>query len=58
MTYMIVHYACVMSVINVAQTNSVRALSIILTSYFCLNTAQYIHVAEYSECFITDARVC
>ncbi len=29
-----------------------------ITSYFCLNTAQYIHIVEYSECFITDARVC
>ncbi len=36
---------------------TVYALSITLTSYFCLNTAQYIHVVEYSECFITDARV-
>ncbi len=43
-----------MSVINDAQT--VYALSITITSYFCLNTAQYI--VEYSECFITDARVC
>ncbi len=47
-----------MSVINDAQINRVCALSITLTSYFCLNTAQYIHVVEYSECFITDARVC
>ncbi len=47
-----------MSVINDGQTNCVCALSIILTSYFCLNTAQYIHIVEYSECFITDARVC
>ncbi len=46
-----------MSVINDAQTNCVCALSIILT-YFCLNTAQYIHIVENSECFITDARVC
>ncbi len=30
---------------------------ITITSYFCLNTAQYIHVVEYSECFIMDARV-
>ncbi len=30
---------------------------ITLTLYFCLNTAQYIHIVEYSECFITDARV-
>ncbi len=37
-----------MSVINDAQTNCVCALSITLTSYFCLNTAQYI--VEYSEC--------
>ncbi len=44
-----------MSVINDAQTNRVFALS--AHSYFCLNIAQYIHVAEYSECFITDARV-
>ncbi len=35
-----------MSVINDAQTNRVCALSII-TSYFCLNTAQYI--VEYSD---------
>ncbi len=34
-----------MSVINDAQTNRVCALSI--TSYFCLNTAQYI--VEYSD---------
>ncbi len=47
-----------MSVIIDVQTNRVCALSITLTSYFCLNTAQYIHVVEYSECFITDARVC
>ncbi len=46
-----------MSVINDAQTNRVCALSITLT-YFCLNTAQYIYVVEYSECFIMDARVC
>ncbi len=45
-----------MSVINDAQTNRVCVLSITLTSYFCLNTAQYI--VEDSECFITDARVC
>ncbi len=31
-----------MSVINDAQTNRVCALSITITSYFCLNTAQYI----------------
>ncbi len=55
---MIVHYARVMSVIKDAQTNRVCALSITLTSYFCLNTAQYFHVVDYSECFITDARVC
>ncbi len=36
---------------------TVYVLSITLTSYFCLNTAQYIHVVEYSECFIMDARV-
>ncbi len=30
-----------MSVINDAQTNRVCALSITITSYFCLNTAQY-----------------
>ncbi len=52
-TYRIVHYARVMSVINDAQTNHVCALSITITSYFCLNTAQYIHIVEYSECFIT-----
>ncbi len=40
-----------MSVINDAQTNRVCVLSITITSYFCLNTAQYI--VEYSE----DARV-
>ncbi len=43
-----------MSVINDAQMNCVCALSITITSYFCLNTAQYIHVVEYSECFITE----
>ncbi len=36
-----------MSVINDAQTNCVCALSITITSYFCLNTAQYI--VEYSD---------
>ncbi len=36
-----------MSVINDAQTNRVCALSISITSYFCLNTAQYI--VEYSD---------
>ncbi len=36
-----------MSVINDAQTNRVCALSITITSYFCLNTAQYI--VEYSD---------
>ncbi len=36
-----------MSVINDAQTNRVCALSVTLTSYFCLNTAQYI--VEYSD---------
>ncbi len=46
-----------MSVINDAQTNCVCALAITLTSYFCLNTAQYIHIVKYSECFITDAPV-
>ncbi len=30
---------------------------ITITSYFCLNIAQYIHVVEYSKCFIMDARV-
>ncbi len=55
LTYRIVHYARIISVINDAQTNCVCALSV--HSYFCLNTAQYIHVVEYSECFITDARV-
>ncbi len=35
-----------MSIINDAQTNRVCVLSII-TSYFCLNTAQYI--VEYSD---------
>ncbi len=45
-----------MSVINDAQTNRVCALSVTITSYFYLNTAQYI--VEYSECFITDAPVC
>ncbi len=47
-----------MSVINDAQMNHVCVLSITLTSYFCLNTAQYIHAVENSECFIMDARVC
>ncbi len=45
-----------MSVINDVLTNRVCALSV--HSYFCLNTAQYIHVVEYSECFMMDARVC
>ncbi len=36
-----------MSVINDAQTNRVCALSITITSYFCLNTVQYI--VEYSD---------
>ncbi len=36
-----------MSVINDAQTNRVCALSITITSYFCLNTPQYI--VEYSD---------
>ncbi len=46
-----------MSIINDAQTNHVCVLSVItLSSYFCLNTAQYI--VENSECFITDACVC
>ncbi len=36
-----------MSVINDAQTNRVCALSITITSDFCLNTAQYI--VEYSD---------
>ncbi len=30
---------------------------ITITSYFCLNIAQYIYVVEYSECFIMDACV-
>ncbi len=42
--------------INAGQTNRVYALS--AHSYFCLNTAQYIHVVECSMCFITDARLC
>ncbi len=33
-----------MSVINDAQKNCVCALSITLILYFCLNTAQYIHI--------------
>ncbi len=36
-----------MSIINDAQTNRVCALSITITSYFYLNTAQYI--VEYSD---------
>ncbi len=36
-----------MSVINDVQTNRVCALSISITSYFCLNTALYI--VEYSD---------
>ncbi len=36
-----------MSIINDAQTKRVCVLSITLTSYFCLNTAQYI--VEYSD---------
>ncbi len=39
-----------MSVINDAQTNRVCALSITITSYFCLNTAQYI--VKYSDVVI------
>ncbi len=27
-------------------------------TYFCLNTAQYVQIVEYSECFIMDARFC
>ncbi len=38
-----------MSVINDAQTNR----TVYVRSNFCLNTAQYIHIVEYSECFIT-----
>ncbi len=45
-----------MAVINDVQTNRACALS--AHTYFCLNTAHYIHVVEYSECFITDARMC
>ncbi len=46
-----------MPVINDAQTNCVCALS--AHSYSCLNTAQYIRVVEYSECFITGiGEVC
>ncbi len=30
---------------------------ITITSYSCLNTAQYIHVVEYSKCFVMDAPV-
>ncbi len=45
-----------MSVIKDAQTDCVCVLS--AHSYFSLNTAQYIHIVEYSECFITDARMC
>ncbi len=45
-----------MSVINDPQTNCVCVIS--ANTYFCLNIAQYIHVVEYSECFIMDARVC
>ncbi len=47
---MIVHEAHVMSIINDEQTNRVCLSA---HSYFCLNTAQYIHIVEYSECFIT-----
>ncbi len=36
-----------MSVINDAQTNRVCALSVTITSYLCLNAAQYI--VEYSD---------
>ncbi len=38
-----------MSVINDMQTNRGFVISITLTSYFCLNTAQYIHVVEYTQ---------
>ncbi len=30
---------------------------ITITSYFCLNTVQYIHIVLYSKCFIMDACV-
>ncbi len=43
-----------MSVINDAQTNCVCALSV--HSYFCLNTAQYIHVVEYSDNILLPTR--
>ncbi len=36
-----------MSVINDVQMNRACALSITITSYFCLNTAQYI--VEYND---------
>ncbi len=45
-----------MSVINDAQTNRVCALSVTLTSYFCLNTAQYI--VEYSEVNNNNTILC
>ncbi len=48
-----------MSVINDAQTNRVCALSITLTSYFCLNTASVLwmlacvgEVCEDQWCFV------
>ncbi len=51
-TYRVVHQVHIVSVIIDAQTNCVCALSITLTSYFCLNTAQYIHIVEYTECLL------
>ncbi len=47
------------SIIIEAQTNLIYALGALFTktSYFCLNTTQYIHVVVYSECFIIDASV-
>ncbi len=44
-----------MSIINDAQTNCVCALS--AHSYFCLNTAQYIHVVVLIEELFTDGVV-
>ncbi len=41
-----------------AQTVCALGALITLTLYFCLNTAQYIHVVEYGKYFIMDARVC
>ncbi len=47
-----------MSVINDAQRNRVCALDHYNIIFLLEYSSVYIHVVEYSECFITDARVC